>query len=462
MRKLLIASISLIGITAFSQEHFAGLTTSNRVGVLSATNNPAELVNMSHTFEVGFYSLSANVSNNKVGINDLFSDSDLETILFTGNDPVNLRIDSEIYGPSFGMKYKKLAFAITTKITGKLDVVDVDPNLGDGLVNAGLNSLFGSTTINNDYNQRLSGTTWGEIGLTGAMNIINNAEHKFNVGATFKLLFPGSYSNLGLDKFKGTITNNAGEVYLSDVTDVDLNIAYSGGLADSFSNFNDYTKSVIGGLNGFSGDLGINYQWRDQPEDNPKKNQNKYKLNAGLSIRNIGSMTFKDDNNYATNYVLEIPTATLADPGLNLNQFENVESLEEVEAILLNEGYLEGDKTRDKKDFKVKLPTTITAYADVKLIPKVFITGFLQQKLNDNNSNDQITAQNIITITPRFTTGFFEVFAPFSNTEIAGFSSGVGFRIGGFYLGSSSVITALASDNSKQADIYTGFRWGFL
>jgi hypothetical protein len=461
MRKLLITSISLIGITAFSQEHFAGLTTSNRVGVLSATNNPAELVNMSHTFEAGFYSLSANVSNNKIGINDLFSDSDLETILFTGNDPVNLRVDTEIYGPSFGMKYKKLAFAITTKITGKLDVVDVDPNLGDGLVNAGLNSLFGSTTISNDYNQRLSGTTWGEVGLTVAMNIINNAEHKFNVGATFKLLFPGSYSNLGLDKFNGTITNTAGDVYLSNVNNVNLNIAYSGGLADNFSNVNDYTKSLIGGLNGFSGDLGINYQWRDQPEDNPKKNQNKYKLNAGLSIRNIGSMTFKDDNNYATNYVLNIPSATIGNPGLNLNQFENVENLQEVEEILINEGYLNKVEA-EKNEFTVKLPTTISAYADVKLIPKVFISGFLQQKLNENNGNDQITSQNIVTITPRFTTGFFEVFAPFSNTEIAGFSSGVGFRIGGFYLGSSSVITALASDNSKQADIYTGFRWGFL
>lgn len=461
MRKLLITSISLIGITAFSQEHFAGLTTSNRVGVLSATNNPAELVNMSHTFEVGFYSLSANVSNNKIGINDLFSDNDLETILFTGNDPVNLRVDTEIYGPSFGMKYKKLAFAITTKITGKLDVVDVDPNLGDGLVNSGLNSLFGSTTISNDYNQRLSGTTWGEVGLTGALNIINNAKHKFNVGATFKLLFPGSYSNLGLDKFNGTITNTAGDVYLSNVNNVNLNIAYSGGLADNFSNVNDYTKSLIGGLNGFSGDLGINYQWRDQPEDNPKKNQNKYKLNAGLSVRNIGSMTFKDDNNYATNYVLNIPSATIGNPGLNLNQFENVENLQEVEEILINEGYLNKVEA-EKNEFTVKLPTTITAYADVKLVPKVFISGFLQQKLNENNGNDQITAQNIVTITPRFTTGFFEVFAPFSNTEIAGFSSGVGFRIGGFYLGSSSVITALASDNSKQADIYTGFRWGFL
>jgi hypothetical protein len=154
---------------------------------------------------------------------------------------------------------------------------------------------------------------------------------------------------------------------------------------------------------------------------------------------------------------LNIPSATIGNPGLNLNQFENVENLQEVEEILINEGYLGLDASRNKQDFTVKLPTTITAYADVKLIPKVFISGFLQQKLNENNGNDQITAQNIVTITPRFTTGFFEVFAPFSNTEIAGFSSGVGFRIGGFFLGSSSVITALASDNSKQADIYTGF-----
>lgn len=460
MKKILIPIFVLSSCINYAQEHFAGLNTSNRVGVLSVSNNPAELVNMSNTFEVGLYSISANVANNKIGFSDLFSDNDLESILFTGNTPVNLKIDSEIYGPSFGMKFKKLAIAITSKITGKLDVVDVDPNLADGLVNSGLNSFLGSNTISNNYNQRLSGTTWGEIGLSGALNIFNNATHKFNVGATFKLLFPGSYSNLGLDKFNGTITNTAGQVFLNNVSDVDVNVAYSGGLADSFSNFNDYTKSIVGGLNGFSGDIGINYQWKDQPENNPKKNQNKYKINAGMSIRNIGSMTFKDDNNFSTNYVLNIQS-TFANPqGLNLNQFENIESLQEVETILINQGYL--DKTQaEKTDFTVKLPTTFSAYADVKLSSKLFITGYLQKRVNDNSANDQITAQNLFTITPRFTTGFFEVFAPISNTEISGFSSGIGFRIGGFFIGSSSIITALTSD-SKQGDIYTGFRWGFL
>ena len=35
------------------------------------------------------------------------------------------------------------------------------------------------------------------------------------------------------------------------------------------------------------------------------------------------------------------------------------------------------------------------------------------------------------------------------------------FRLGGFFLGSNSAITALTSDG-KQADFYTGFRFGFL
>jgi len=171
-------------------------------------------------------------------------------------------------------------------------------------------------------------------------------------------------------------------------------------------------------------------------------------------------MTFKDDNNYSTDYVLNIPDYINPTDGLDLSLFENIESLDEVEAILISEGYL--NKTQaSKKDFKVKLPTTFNAYADIKLISKFFVTGFIQQKITDDAQNDQITAQNIISLTPRFNTGYFEIYAPLSNSEIAGFNAGIGFRIGGFYLGSGSIVSALASD-SKQADIYTGFRWSFL
>ena len=81
--------------------------------------------------------------------------------------------------------------------------------------------------------------------------------------------------------------------------------------------------------------------------------------------------------------------------------------------------------------------------------------------MNSNNGNDQITAQNIFSVTPRVSLGYFEAYVPVSFNEVSGTTGGFGLRLGGFFLGSNSIITALTSD-SKQADFYTGFRWGFL
>jgi hypothetical protein len=181
----------------------------------------------------------------------------------------------------------------------------------------------------------------------------------------------------------------------------------------------------------------------------------KYKLNVGLSIRNIGSMTFDDENNRTSNYKLSIQGTQ----SLNLNQFENIDSLKEIEAILVNSGFLTSETST--KDFKVNLPTTLNLYADLKVFSKLYISAFIQKNMNDNNKNDQITSQNITTITPRINIGFFEAYIPMSNSDVSGFTTGVGFRLGGFYLGSNSVVTAFLND-SKQADVYTGFRWGFL
>ena len=457
MKKIIVCALTLLSSVALSQEHFAGLNTSSRVGILTAGMNPAELANMSETFEINAIGFSFNIANNKIGFSDLTSDADIADLIFTGSEPVNMRIDAEVYGPGLAMKYKNWAFGFVTKANGKLDVVDVDTQLGDAINNPG-NPILSLTAITTDYNQRVIGTTWGELDFFVSKTLVNTLNHKINGGITFKLLFPGSYANMGADAFRGTVVQTPGQAALTDAY-ASLNFSYSGSLANSFSNFDDYTKSVFGGLNGFAGDIGINYQWKDQQAldtaiTKNKSNKNKYKLNAGLSIRNIGAMTFKDDNNNSTNYTLSIQGIE----SLDLNQFENVDSLQEVENILINSGYL--TKESSNRDFKVNLPTTLTLYADVKIIPILYVSGYLQQKMNDDNENDQITVQNIFTVTPRVNLGFFETYIPISNSEVSGFNTGLGFRVGGFYLGSGSAITALIND-SKQADIYTGFRWAF-
>ena len=453
MKKLILTVTLFLSAISFSQEHFAGLATSSRVGIMAADLNPAELRNMSHKFEINGFGTSINVANNKISFKDLTSDSDLEKKLFAGTEPVNMRVNAVLLGPGFAIKALNWAFAITSKANIKFDLIDVDTKLGDALTNGALNSLIGASSLASNYNQRLNGVTYGEIGLSAAHTFFDSNTQRFNAGATVKLLFPGSYANLGLDKFNGTVTNTGTQVYLNN-TNANLNIAYSGNLANGFSNFSDYSKSVFGALNGYAVDFGVNYQFKG--EDDSK---NKYKLNVGMAIRNLGTMTFKGDNNVNTNYALKIQS-TLADPlGLNLNQFNNVDNLQEIETILKNKGYLTVQDS--KSDIKVKLPTLFSAYADVKIIPKLYISGYLQQKLSSDSANDQLSNPNIFTITPRCNLGFFEAFIPLTNNSVSGFNTGFGFRLGGFYMGSGSIITALAN-NSKQADAYIGFRTAFL
>jgi hypothetical protein len=99
-------------------------------------------------------------------------------------------------------------------------------------------------------------------------------------------------------------------------------------------------------------------------------------VNAGVSVKNIGGMTFKDANNASNNYALNIPPSSTNGLGLNLNEFQNVNSLEEAETILLNSGYL---INKQNQNIKVNLPSTFIAYVDVKVVPK-FLFLCIQNK----------------------------------------------------------------------------------
>ena len=451
MKKIIIFSLIIFTSNLFAQDHFTGVTTSSRVGILNVGINPAELPNLSKKFEVNITGLSMNFANNIIGINDLNSDTNIEDLLFTGDRIVNAGADIEYSGPGVAMKWKKWGFGIASKGHIKFDVVDVDPKFANAILNSSeITENDPTLFIKNDYNQRMTGVSWGEIGFSAGRTVFENEKHQFNAGITLKLLFAGSYANFGIDKFEGNVTfdvdSNLAE--LTTTVPINVNFSYSGNLADRFTDANDYTSSVFGKLGGVGTDLGINYQLKDGDK--------KYKINAGMSIRNIGNLTFKDSNNSSNSYTLNIPASN---PLIIDEKIENTESLVELESFLDREGYLSGEKSN--KDFRVKLPTLFSMYGDFKIYHKFYITGYMQQRMGDNNDNRQITAQNSFSIIPRINLGYFEAYLPFSQNEISGSNTGLGFRLGGFYLGSSSVISTLTS-NTKKVDFNMGFRWAFL
>lgn len=83
----------LSSLLVLSQEHFAGFTTSTRVGLLNVGINPSELVNLKSRFEVQLFSVSINTNNNKVGFKDIMNGTNVEKKLFAGNVPVNANFD---------------------------------------------------------------------------------------------------------------------------------------------------------------------------------------------------------------------------------------------------------------------------------------------------------------------------------------------------------------------------------
>ena len=446
----IIFAISLITTTLYSQEHFSGISTSKRGGILNAANNPAELLNMRTKFEVNLCNLSMAVSNDKLSVNDLINGDNFEDKIFEGDGTINLRVDAQIYGPSFAFKTEKWGFGINSLANVKANAVNIDARLGDALQNGNLSNLVSLTTITSGENQRINATTWGELSFNVARNLIDLPLHKINVGANLRLLFPGAYANFSATNLNGTIVNNLGDISLINAS-ATINIAYAGVLANDYKDQSNYNEFFSQGINGFAADLGVNYRWKDVNDENS------YRINAGLSVKNIGSMTFKSDNNLNKNYNLNVDGLE----SLDLNQFENVASISDIEAIIndpANANYFQSTSTTG--DFKVKLPTVINAYADVRLTKKWFVTGSVYQKISDDSESDFTTTQNSYTLIPRFTSGWFEAYAPLAANEISGFTSGIGFRLAGFFIGSNSVISALATDG-KQADLYLGVRFGF-
>lgn len=453
MKKITLLLCFLFFIPTFAQDHFSGITTSKRVGILNASLNPSELSNLDSKFEVQLMSFSLNVANNKIGFSDIANGNNLEDLIFKGDGPVSFNVDAEFLLPGVAFKLLNWGFALTTAGHIKTSVADFDPTVGDAFINGALNSVTsGTTTISNTNNQRINAATWGELGFSASHKIFENEKNKISGGVTLKLLFPGSYANIGAGNFQGTFTTNTtnpsgpdfGKIILSNAN-ADINIAYTGGLANSFTNSSDYTNSLFGNLNGMAADLGINYQLKGSGKS--------YKLKLGAAVKNIGNMTFKGDDIYSKDYKLNIAGSNK----LDLNVFENVSGVKDIEtAFGSNLSVLE-----NKKDFKVKLPTVLNLYADVKVISKLNVTLFLQQKMNSDSANDQITSQNIFSVTPRVSLGFFEAYMPIGVNEVSGTTAGLGFRLGGFFLGSNSILTAVTND-SKQADFYTGFRFGFL
>jgi hypothetical protein len=343
--------------------------------------------------------------------------------------------------PSFGIKKGKWAFGLISQVQASASLLDINPDIGRYVTDNQLGLEFVRFAIENPNNQRVNGTSWIETGFVIGREIWNNRKSKLSLGSNIKLIFPSGYTNVAMGNFSGTLVVEENVVTLTDAV-ATINFSYNKAIVDPRSFTVDYSNFSVGKVNGVGLDLGANYQL---------KNNNKVWLNTGVSVKNMGSMKFGSGQSNRT-FRMNIPEGQSFRIDLLNPNFR------EIESTFLESGFFSSESNAD--GIEVSLPTVFSANADLSLTEVFYMSIYGQTFIQSKKDNLQIPAINLLAVTPSAVFGNFEIYSPWGYNDITGFTGGLGFRYGGFFVGSQSILTALTSE-SKKADVQIGLSWGF-
>ena len=107
------------------------------------------------------------------------------------------------------------------------------------------------------------------------------------------------------------------------------------------------------------------------------------------------------------------------------------------------------------KATKLYMPTALNASVDYQIYKRFFVNAMYIANLA-NRQNYGNSYYNQITLTPRFDTRLFAVGLPITYSELANdMKVGIGFRLGGFFVGSDDML-ALMSSNQRGFNFYLG------
>lgn len=440
---LLSLTACFVTTLAFAQHSFIGIQNSPRKGMIHAAMNPAEINHLTRKVEVNLFAVGATASNNTLTFRDIIKEGDLLDLALERAEarPIDASVEAHLLGPSFGFSVNKWSFGFLSQAVATGNIMNLDADLGGAFSDGGFRDEYYEVKINSSSNQRVNVSGYAKLGLLAGREVWANEKNVITVGGSFNFFVPGVYVNMGLSDLQGTymqnqdeslLTNASGRLYISYPQDME-NWDFEEQMLDRFS---------LSNISGFAMDLGVTHQFNKNGAA---------KLSSGLTIKNLGGLNLGSgqiDNSYA----MAIPEGE----SFRLDLLEG--DLDEIESQLLSSGYF--TKSSLNGEPRASLPTIIGVYTDVHVSRIFHVSIYGQRRLSDQDGNDQLTVQNVFAITPRLKLGGFEIYSPWANYEVSGLTGGAGIRLGGFFVGSQSVLTGFLSD-TQQVDVHVGLSLGF-
>jgi hypothetical protein len=360
--------------------------------------------------------------------------------------PVDFRVGIDIMGPSIAVSIlPKLSVALHSRARVGIVAQNLDVAFANGILNNSINNGFSpSYSINNSNLISTAVAGWAEIGVSGAYEVYRSKKHSLSAGAGFKLLLPGFYANTYLNNLNVNLyENNTGDVYIQNST-ANVGVVYSG----SKDPLNGVFGNMIGGINGLGIDIGGSYSYMDSSND-------KYLFKIGASVTDIGTLAYPFESKNMRLYNMNTEGA----PGgivylKDIKGKDLDDAIEKIEAT--------GAVTALPKDtnMKISLPTAFNLYGDARIWKFIYCGFQYRARMNNANDPNAIRIDNYLSIIPRVYSKLFEAYIPLTFGEIQGTTVGAGFRFGPFFIGSNSILSAVASSENKAIDFNFGLRVG--
>ncbi|MDP9041342.1 MAG: DUF5723 family protein, partial [Bacteroidota bacterium] len=380
-----------------------------------------------------------------------FNGNDLKTNLLKGKSNINSLGYVDVLGPSVMFSLSpKTSIAITSRSRVFANARNLNGNLASAIIDPANSGITSPVTLNGQ-NTLVHATGWTEIGASIGQVFTRKESHSFfKGGISVKYIAGTADSYLTTNGLTGTIP--AGGASLTGPASGSISINTTN------ANFSDYKFSDFFKFNGrgVGGDIGFVYEYRPNLDYSQYTNDrwaNKYKIKIGVALLDVGRIQFNKSNNQAANYAVNIPNGQ----NFALNNFQG-KSVSEFISVLNSNPQFFTPGTAQNSSYNVNLPTTVQANIDYMIVDHFALN--LAGQFNVNSQKDfNLYYYNSYSLTPRWENSLISIELPLNYNDLTQFNAGLALRIGPFFIGSGSVISAIFHD-SKQADLHVGLHLG--
>lgn len=341
----------------------------------------------------------------------------------------------------------KLAIGFTAGIREVFNVDNISEPIADFIYN-GETSYYIFGEEYQGSNLCVNTSTWAEYGITIAGVLYKSDQHMIKAGMSSKLIkgLASGYANV--ENFNFTIhTNDSVSIY-----NTHINYGVSENIGSSIDN--GIENLNLNGRFGMGFDFGIVWEWRpnyrahlfdmDGKTNLERRDENKYKLRIGLSIKDIGAVKYnrwKGSQDFTIN------------GDFSTTMFENTETLNEIYDVM-HENPDIFTFTENGKAYRMSLPTAISMQIDYNIHKDFYInvTPYLALK-QGNTKYTKVHSYSSISITPRYETTWFGIAVPLQYNQMSGFNLGTGLRLGPIWLASNNMLNTFFNQEIKDVNL---------